>query len=208
MKSADWYFDYVSPFAYLQFMRLNEFENALEIKPVPVLFAGLLNAFGTTGPAELASKRLWTYRICQYNADRTGVRFRMPPGHPFSPLRALRLTVALDDRIDVIDSIFKFVWAEGRDPNEEWPALTERLGVSGADALTTDPAVKTALKTNTEVAAAAGIFGVPTLVIDGQAFWGVDGTDFARDYLRDPAILEAPAMKRIETLPVAAERKR
>ena len=61
---------------------------------------------------------------------------------------------------------------------------------------------------NTDAAVAAGVFGVPTIMIDGQAFWGVDGTDFALDYLKDPAILDAPEMRRIETLPVAAERKR
>lgn len=208
MKTADWYFDYVSPFAYLQSQRLDAFSNVAEIRPIPVLFAGLLDAFGGTGPAELAPKRLWTYRVCQYNADRRGVPFRMPPGHPFSPLRALRLTAALGNAPGVVDAVFKFIWAEGRDPNVEWPALTERLGVANADALVNDDAVKAAVRANTEAAVAAGVFGVPTIVIDGQAFWGVDGTDFALDYLKDPAILDAPEMRRIETLPVAAERKR
>jgi len=208
MKAANWYFDYISPFAYLQSQRLQVLRDAAEIRPVPVLFAGLLNAFGNTGPAELAPKRLWTYRVCQYHADRWGVPFKMPPGHPFSPLRALRLTAALDNAPDVIDTIFRFIWAEGRDPNVEWPALTERLGVADADALVNDDAVKAAVRANTDAAVAAGVFGVPTVMIDGQAFWGVDGTDFALDYLRDPAILDAPEMRRIETLPVAAERRR
>ena len=64
------------------------------------------------------------------------------------------------------------------------------------------------MRENTQKAVAAGIFGVPTLALDGQAFWGVDGTDFAHAFLADPGILETDAMKRLETLPAAAERRR
>ncbi len=208
MKRIDWYFDYISPYAYLQSQRLGEFAGIAEIRPVPVLFAGLLNATGNLGPAELPAKRLWTYRFCQFTAGRLGVPFRMPPAHPFNPLRILRLSIALDGDLAAIDAIFRFVWAEGREPNAEWPALTEALGAADADVLIAQEPVKAALKENTDAAVAAGIFGVPTLAIDGEYFWGVDGTDFAHAYLADPAILGTDAMKRLETLPAAAERRR
>lgn len=208
MKRIDWYFDYISPYAYLQSQRLGEFAGTAEIRPVPVLFAGLLNATGTLGPAEIPAKRLWTYRFCQFAADRLGVRFRMPPAHPFNPLPILRLSIALDSDPAAIDAIFRFIWAEGRDPVAEWPALTAALGVADADARIAAEAVKTALRENTEQAVAAGVYGVPTLTIDGESFWGVDGTDFAHAFLADPGILETDAMKRLATLPAAAERRR
>ena len=208
MKRIDWYFDYVSPFAYFQSQRLGEFAGIAEIRPVPVLFAGLLNATGALGPAELPAKRLWTYRFCQFAADRAGIPFRMPPAHPFNPLRILRLSVALDNDPATIDAIFRFVWAEGRDPGAQWPDLTAALGVADADTRIEAETVKAALRDNTAAAVAAGVYGVPTLKIDGQAFWGVDGTDFAFAYLADPGILETDAMKRLETLPAAAERRR
>ncbi|MDE0718202.1 MAG: 2-hydroxychromene-2-carboxylate isomerase [Rhodospirillaceae bacterium] len=208
MKRIDWYFDYISPYAYLQSQRLGEFAGIAEIRPVPVLFAGLLNATGNLGPAEIPAKRLWTYRFCQFTAGRLGVPFRMPPAHPFNPLRILRLSIALGGDLAAIDTIFRFVWAEGRDPVVDWPALTAALGVADAETLIAREAVKTALRENTEKAVAAGVYGVPTLMIDGQAFWGVDGTDFAHAYLADPAILDSGAMKRLETLPAAAERRR
>ena len=208
MKRIDWYFDYISPYAYLQSQRLGEFAGIAALRPVPVLFAGLLNATGNLGPAELPAKRLWTYRFCQFTADRSGVPFRMPPAHPFNPLRILRLSIALGGDLAAIDAIFRFVWAEGRDPNAEWPALTAALGVADADSLIATEEVKAALKANTEAAVAAGVYGVPTLTIDGEAFWGVDGTDFAHACLADPGILETDAMKRLENLPAAAERRR
>lgn len=208
MKRIDWYFDYISPFAYLQSQRLGEFAGTAEIRPVPVLFAGLLNATGALGPAEVPAKRLWTYRFCQFTADRLGVPFRMPPAHPFNPLRILRLSIALDGDPAAIDAIFRFVWAEGRDPNAEWPALTAALGVDDADSRIAQESVKATLKDNTAAAVADGIYGVPTLAIDGEFFWGVDGTDFAHAFMADPGILETGAMKRLETLPAAAERRR
>lgn len=208
MKRIDWYFDYISPYAYLQSRRLGEFAGIAEIRPVPVLFAGLLDATGTLGPAEIPAKRLWTYRFCQFTADRLGVPFRMPAAHPFNPLRSLRLSIALDCDPAAIDAIFRFVWAEGRDPVAEWPALTAALGVADADSLIGAADAKAALRANTEAAVAAGVFGVPTLAVGDRHFWGVDGTDFAHAYLADPGILETDAMKRLETVPAAAERRR
>lgn len=207
MTPVTWYFDFVSPYSYLQSARLGEFGGRAEITPVPVLFAGLLNHWGTSGPAELAPKRLWTYRFCQWYGDSRGIPFRMPPAHPFNPIKPLRLAIALGSDLDAIHGIFRFIWAEGRDPNAEFAALADALGVEDAEAKVGNEAVKDALRANTEAAVAKGVYGVPTLEIAGELFWGVDGTDFARAYLDDPAILETPEMKRIEDLPSAAQRK-
>ena len=65
MKSAKWYFDFVSPFAYLQNLRLDEFSAHLKIDRKPLLFAGLLKHWDSKGPAELPPKRLFTYRHVQ-----------------------------------------------------------------------------------------------------------------------------------------------
>ena len=69
------------------------------------------------------------------------------------------------------------------------------------------PEVKTALRTGTDAAVAAGIFGVPTFVVDGELFWGADAVDFLKAYLADPSLLERAEMKRLTALPVGAARK-
>ena len=73
MKSAKWYFDFVSPFAYLQNLRLDEFSTHLKIDRKPLLFAGLLKHWDSKGPAELPPKRLFTYRHVQWMADRLDI---------------------------------------------------------------------------------------------------------------------------------------
>ena len=84
MRKADWYFDFLSPFAYLQNCRLDEFPSNLFINRKPLLFAGLLSHWGTKGPVELSAKRLFTYRHVQWLADQMEVPLRFPEKHPLT----------------------------------------------------------------------------------------------------------------------------
>ena len=61
--------------------------------------------------------------------------------------------------------------------------------------------IKSELKSNGKNAIEQGVYGVPTLVVDGHLFWGYDSTNFALDYLVNPGLFDSPAMKRLETLP-------
>lgn len=209
MKTADWYFDFISPFAYLQSEALQRFAGKLDIRPVPLLFAGLLKHWGQKGPAEMATKRRFTYRQVQWLADRNGIPFRFPPQHPFNPVRALRAAVALGSSIDAIHEIFRFIWREGRDINapEEWAEMARRLNAPDLDARCNDAAVKSQLLQYGEQALAAGVFGVPTLAIGPEVFWGFDATDMALDYLADPAMFTRGEYARLDGLPVGAARK-
>lgn len=210
MTSATWYFDFVSPYAYLQSRLLDRFAGKLQLTLVPVLFAGLLDHWKNMGPAEIAPKRLWTYRFCTWFARRHGIPFAMPPRHPFPPLKPLRLAVALNGNPAAVHAIFAHIWAEGRDPSDGdgWRALVEKVGIADADALCEQPEVKAKLRANTEAAVRAGVFGVPSFLIGREVFWGVDATDFALQYLADPQLFDEPAFARIASVPSGAERKR
>lgn len=209
-RTLDWYFDVVSGYAYLQFARLAELPDELEIRCHPVLFAGLLKHFGQLGPAEIPSKRIYTYRHWVWRAGQLGIPFKMPPAHPFNPLPVLRLITALGAGRAVVADAFRFIWAEGGDIESAagWQALCARLGVSDGDHRVQDPAVKQALMETTADAAAKGVFGVPACVVDGYVFWGEDATDMVKDYLADPGALEAGELARVAGLPIGTERKR
>ena len=209
MAAADWYFDFLSPFSYLQLAQFERLPADLEVTPRPVLFAGLLGHWQHKGPAEIPAKRVHTYRWCHWYAARHGIPFRMPPRHPFNPLRPLRLAVARGCEPGLVRAVFDAVWAEGRDLSldEEWQALTARLGIEGADALIADPEVKEALRQGTEEAAERGVFGVPTFAIGGEIFWGVDSTDLVLDYLEAPEQFASGDYARIADLPIAQARR-
>ncbi len=195
---ARWYFDVISPYAYLHFKRISELRPKLAIEFVPVLFAGLLKAWGTKGPAELPAKRTHTYRQCVWLAAQHGIPFTMPPRHPFNPLAVLRLLIARGAQHADIDAVFDFIWGQGRDPEAEWAALQQSLQVADAAPLIADPAVKTRLAQNTEAAVAAGVWGVPTFEIRGQLFWGVDTLDWMNSFLDNPALFDSAGMRRAD----------
>ena len=191
MPAADWYFDFLSPFSYLQLAEFDRLPPDLEVTYRPVLFAGLLGHWKHKGPAEIPAKRVQTYRWCHWYAARHGIPFRMPPAHPFNPLRPLRLAVARGAEPGLIRAVFDAIWAEGRDPSddEEWQALTARLGIADADEAIARPEVKEALRRGTEEAAERGVFGIPTFVIGDELFWGLDTTDLVLDYLKRPGLV-------------------
>jgi len=206
MRSADWYFDFISPFSYLQSERLLELPVAIRARPV--VLAGFLGHWGQKGPAEIASKRRFTYEHIVWLARRDAIGLRFPPRHPFNPIRPLRLAIALECDPDAVRTIFRFIWRDGGEVDTEqgWADLCRILGVADADERIARPEVKEALRRNGEEALAAGVFGVPTLVIGGRIFWGYDATPMAYDYLTDPARFESGEMERVEGLPIGKAR--
>ena len=202
-----WYFDFVSPYSYLQFEAYPELVASAELHPL--LFAGLLNHWGGKGPAEVPAKRLQTYRYTYWLAGQHGIEMTYPPAHPFNPIPALRLAVALDSDFEAVKTIFEFIWKEGRSLADEWPALAAHLGLTAAaaDALIAAPRVKEALAANGRAAVARGVYGVPTFDTGKELFWGLDATDMLLDYLEHPDVFEDAEMQRIAHLPVGAARK-
>lgn len=203
-----WYFDVISPYAALAVPEMTALAAEHDITLRPVLFAGLLKAFGHLGPAEIPAKRTQTYRMVQWIAKDRGIPFCAPPAHPFNPLALLRLLCAKDLTLAEAALAFQLVWGEGRDPQAQETAsmLADALGLS-PDAGQA-PLVKNKLRLNTEEAAAAGVYGVPTLAIGTELFWGLDAMPMARAYLADPALFETGEMARVSNLPMAIERPR
>jgi 2-hydroxychromene-2-carboxylate isomerase len=203
-----WVYDVISPFAYLSLPRLEEFPANVAFETRPVLLAGLLEHFGQRGPAEIPSKRRFTYRFALWRARRLNLPMRLPPAHPFNPLAALRLAIAAGSDLRAAQVLLAAVFRDGRDVSDPGviAELAAELGVQDPQRRLADPEVKAALRLNTEWAAARGIFGVPALVIGAEFFWGHDAIDMALDYLKAPAQFEDEGMRAIEALPIGVAR--
>lgn len=206
MQTVHWYFDYISPFAYLQSSRLEDFTEHALVRCKPVLFAGLLKHHGQKGPAEIPAKRGWTYEHVLWLAQRSNLPLRLPRAHPFNPLPLLRLSVLLGSPIDVVRRLFAWVWAEGWLPTDAqaWGALLAEYGVSPADL--DAPEVKEALRANTAEAIAAGVFGVPTAIVDGHLIWGYDATDMVHARIAGDPFFDSPEVAAAHALPVGVQR--
>lgn len=196
MTPIDFYFDPISPYAYLAFERLPQ---ALEgcsyvVNYRPILFAGLLKHWGQKGPAEIGPKRDWTMRQVAWIAHRHGIGLQRPAVHPFNPLALLRLLVAsaapgaFPNRL-AVETVFHHVWQGGADPTDaaRLEALARQLPQRQDPA---SDAVKQALRAATDEAVARGVFGVPTLAVDGRLFWGVDALEMVAACLKGDAWFE------------------
>ena len=199
MKTLSFWFDPISPYAYLAFEQLPQ---ALEgcsylVEYRPVLFAGLLGHWGQKGPAEIEPKRAWTFRQVAWAAHSLGIPMTTPAQHPFNPLALLRLALAsapaggLPNR-RTVELLMHHVWRGGADANDALrvQALTESV------APLRDPAgdqVKAELRAHTEVAIERGVFGVPSIELDGRLFWGQDALPMVRAALRGDPWFEGPS---------------
>src|SRR5258706_3183490 len=152
MRRIDWYFDVMSPFAYLCHARLHELRD-VEIVTRPVLFGALLNHWGQKGPGEVTPKRRYTYRWCRWLADTLGVPFQFPASHPFNSLAHQRLIIAAGITGEAVRRVFDAVWTTGQDAGN--PQQIAEL----CRALNVDPTrlaadeVKAALRQSTDEAA-------------------------------------------------------
>lgn len=194
MKRLSFWFDPISPFAYLAFERLPQVLAgcSYEVEYRPVLFAGLLKHWGQKGPAEIEPKRAWTFRQVAWLAHHHGIDLQAPVQHPFNPLPLLRLLLACGPNRLAVETVFKHVWLGGGDATD--PARLAALAVQLAPAR--DPAgedVKRELRQSGEDALALGLFGVPTVELDGRLFWGLDGLDMVAAALRGDPWFDGPA---------------
>lgn len=213
MKHLRFYFDVISPFAYLAFERLPHVlaGSSHSVDYQPVLFAGLLAHWGQKGPAEIEPKRAWTFRHVAWQAHRDHVVLHTPARHPFNPLALLRLAIACapDGRTPsrhVCEQLFRHVWCGGADANDP-----QRLGALTAQlAPLRDPAsdaVKQALKDATAQAVDQGVFGVPTIEVDGRFFWGADSLEMVAAYMRGDPWFDGPAWDAASIAPPGVQRK-
>ncbi len=206
------YFDPISSNAYLAWVALEPLAERYgrRIEPVPVLFAGLLSAHGQLGPAEVAPKRRWMALNNRRKAAVLGVPLEPPAAHPFNPLWALRaasLPMPEATRVALTGALLRAVWAERRDVSdpEVVRELLTRVGLDGHQALREAGSEegKRRLRRATDAALEAGVFGVPTLVVDGQLFWGYDDFPWLERFLagEDP-IDAAETLRFMEASPV------
>ena len=201
-----WYFDFISPFSFLQWQKVKRLPASPRVELVPVVFGAILDALGQKGPAEIPGKREFTYRHVLWQARTEGVALRFPPAHPFNPLAALRACVAAGSTPVAVDALFDWIWGQGQagDSADALAPVMAKLGVSASTLA--DAEVKATLRRNTEEAIARGVFGVPTLEVDGTMFWGNDAHAFALAALADPALLQAAEMRRVSALPIGISR--
>ena len=209
MKHITFYLDFISPYAYLAFDALPQalMGTSYTVTYKPILFAALLKHHGQLGPAEIPAKREWTYRQVQWLAERQGLPLHLPAAHPFNPLGLLRLALACKPANRyVCEVIFKHAWEGGANAADAG-RLSDLTAQLAPKLDPNSPEVKELLKVNTDEAIQNGVFGVPTLRVDGKNFWGADALPMLRDYMNGHPWFQTDAWANAATLPAGQTRK-
>ena len=191
------YFDYESPNAYLAWTQLPKLaqRHGFAVEPIPILYAALLDAHGQLGPGESPSKGRWMSKNLARKAILLGVPLNPPAYLPFNPLLALRTTLLLSDtgeRDALIDALFRAVWVRGLHVSDTAvvEGVANEIGLPGAAlvAKAQMPQVKNQLRLQTDDAISRGVFGVPSMEIGDELFWGYDDFPYLELFLagKDP----------------------
>ncbi len=180
----DFYFDFISPYSYLAAVQLTQFsvKNNVKFIWLPVNLPKLIHQSGNIGPATIKNKAMYSLRDLKRWAAYLDVPFKMIRPGAFDSRPALRIAGALhgEERARFCLAVFEALWSGDVDPRKEgW--LQEVFGLKGLPnvwlGLTSD-----AFELQVETAIKAGLFGVPTFIVQGKSkseiFFGVDHMDF------------------------------
>ncbi|MEH6714553.1 2-hydroxychromene-2-carboxylate isomerase [Parasphingorhabdus flavimaris] len=184
-KTIELIFDFVSPNAYLIWQPLKDLaeKHGATIAITPAFLGGMHKLTGNAPPfirdAEVKGKNEYAMLELGRFVKKHGLsKFKMNPHFPFNTITLLRMLVALDPakRAEFIETLLPPIWEQGLDvtDGETLGKILQDDGFDAADLLaqTQDPAVKQALIDNTENAVERGAFGIPTIYIDGEMYFG------------------------------------
>ena len=190
--TVDYYFTPQSPWAYLGHERFAHIVRVAgaTVRILPIDLGG--KVFPVSGGLPLGQRapQRQAYRLLELRrcSDYLGLALNVKPTYfPVSGDAASRLIIAVDlhDGVDaamnISGAIFRAVWVQERHIADE-KALAQLLQECGLAAERLDQsysqAVQERYEVNTQQAIAAGVFGAPSYVIDGEIFWGQDRLDF------------------------------
>ena len=191
--AIDFYFDFGSPTSYLAYFRLKQLaqQYSVEIHYKPVLLGGIFKQTQNSSPAMIPAKARYMMRddLPRF-AKRYDIEFKLNPYFPINTLPLMRGALAARklgclERYNEI--IFTAIWYKGLNMADIEIITTELaagdIDVNALMALSQDSEIKQSLITLTDEAVARGLFGVPTLFIGDDMYFGQDRFDFIEQEL-------------------------
>jgi 2-hydroxychromene-2-carboxylate isomerase len=189
-KSFEFFFDYVSPTAYLALPLVKQVteRTGADLIYRPMFLGGVMQATGNRPPGMVAAKGAYMNRDLQRCAEYIGVPMHMNPHFPMNTLGLLRATVGLEDKPATkekfIEACFRRCWGSQTPMNPATPSDVaamcdeEGFNLSAITALASDPANKEKVRANTDEAVERGVFGAPSFFVGDDLFFGHDRLDY------------------------------
>ncbi|MDA7780658.1 2-hydroxychromene-2-carboxylate isomerase [Candidatus Pelagibacter sp.] len=184
-KEVEFYFDFISPYAYLAYKKIQSLPKDIKIKYKPVLLGALHNLEGITAPAFIKPKLKHMISDCDLIANKNKSNFIWNSKFPINSLSVMRgyLFINAENRELYMNVMFDAYWKDNLDISNEkiLKNLIEKCKINSSkffDGIK-DLKIKDELKSITQDAHDKGIFGAPTFVVNNKIFWGQDRLEFA-----------------------------
>jgi len=186
-KSIDFYFDIISPYAYLAYKQLNSLENLKQIKfnYKPILLGGLHKLAGITAPAFNEFKMKNMKNDCNLIASKKNIKFQWNDKFPINSLKIMRgyLSVNEEKKDIYLETFFNAYWRDNinLEDIEDIKNLLRKIDIDinkFFDDLE-NIEIKEKLKKITNSAFEKEVFGAPTFIVNDKLFWGQDRLDYA-----------------------------
>ena len=184
-KEVEFYFDFISPYAYLAYKKIQSLPKDIKIKYKPVLLGALHNLEGITAPAFIKPKLKHMISDCDLIANKNKSNFIWNSKFPINSLSVMRgyLFINAENRELYMNVMFDAYWKDNLDISNEkiLKNLIEKCKINSSkffDGIK-DLKIKDKLKSITQEAHDKGIFGAPTFVVNNKIFWGQDRLEFA-----------------------------
>jgi 2-hydroxychromene-2-carboxylate isomerase len=196
VKPIDFYFDFSSPYGYLASQKIEALaaKYGRSVEWHPMLLGVVFKQTGAAPLTEVPVKGPYSKHDFVRSARFHGVDFNMPPVFPIPAQAPSRMVLWARqknpaDAARLAKALYRAFFVQGRDiskPDVAAEVAREQgFDAAQARAAVDDPAIKDALKREVDGAIAAGVFGSPFIVVDGEPFWGLDRFDQIERWLRD-----------------------
>jgi 2-hydroxychromene-2-carboxylate isomerase len=184
--AIDFYFDFSSPYSYIasEWIDAAAVRHARAVRWHAILLGATFQAAELKSPVSHPLKREYSLRDFARSARFAGVPYEMPAKFPIPTQNAARVfwwlhdTQAPERAVAWAHAGLRAYFTQGLDLSDTTQLRTALaaagLDAAAAEAAYTDPTWKERLKRENDAAIAAGVFGAPFFIVDGEPFWGND----------------------------------
>ncbi len=186
----DFYFDIISPYAFIAYKNIIKIEN-IKFNYKPILLGGLHNLVDITAPAFNKFKLKNMKNDCEMISKKNKISFVWNSKFPINSLYIMRgyLAVEKKKKKKYLETFFKAYWESNTDLTHEKNIiqLLENLSINHENFFKSisKQEIKDELKNFTNEAFKKEIFGAPTFVVNNKIFWGQDRLDYALDEFKN-----------------------
>ncbi len=191
----EFYFDFSSAYSAIARLQIADIaqRHGRELRWQAISLGVIFRELRHAPPSPETAKGRYIWHDVERSAREAGMAWRWPDPFPFNSIPAARAFHWLQAHdpahaLPFLHAMFEGSFSEGRNLStpDAVAGLTRELGIDGEAVLSgmAEPDIKSRLQAATSDAVIAGVFGAPTMIADGEMFWGADRLPYLDRWLQ------------------------